>query len=424
GLDGDGDGSPGGTFQLHFRTSPSDIAPPAIQSVYPAISANNVELNPVISVAFDEWIGNPDTLETTITLENFATGNQEMTDLRYYPVTDRSVVNLFPQNQLLPQSVYIYRVGPGMADAFGNTVGIWRSFSFQTGSTVTVTETIDDYESGVTANWWEPAQSGSSTGFIPDSTGRFVNNEITNLLTGSAAALEIRYGWVEDASAWLIREYLGSGDPRGVTFTGQDILQCYVFGDGSGNQFRFAVDDHLPASGAAYHEVSPWFTVDWIGWKRIRWNMATDGTGSWLGDGTLDGNLQIDSIQLTHVANQPQFGRILFDDLSIVSDEELQTAVDPALPVAFTLLQNYPNPFNPETVIQYRLVESGKISLTIYNLRGQVIRHLISGFQSAGSHGVMWNGRDDQNRPVSAGTYIYRLTSQERSVSRKMVLLK
>ncbi|NOZ75568.1 MAG: T9SS type A sorting domain-containing protein [FCB group bacterium] len=424
-FDGDGDGVPGGTFILQFRTSPSDIDPPEIQSVYPAISSNNVELNPIISVTFDEPIGNPDTLVTTITLENFTTSEQEMTDLRYYSVADRSVVNLVPQNQLLPQSVYIYRVGPGMADAFGNTVGIWRSFSFQTGSAVAVTEIIDDFESGITSNWWEPAQSGSSTGFVPDSTGRFVSTEITNLVTESSSALEIRYGWVEDASDWLIREYLGSGDPRGVTFTGQDILQCYVFGDGSGNQFRFAVDDHLPASDASYHEVSPWFTVDWIGWKRIRWNMATDGTGTWLGDGILDGNLRIDSIQLTHVANQPQFGRIIFDDLTIVTDEVLAVKNEiPLQPTEFSLSQNVPNPFNPDTRIEYTLKKAGLISLTIYNLRGQAVRHLVSASQSAGKYKITWNGRDDWGRSVSTGTYIYRLETGERSVSRKMALVK
>jgi len=153
-LDGDGDGLPGGSFVLHFRTSPSDIAPPQIQVVYPAVSSSGVELDPIVSIRFDEIIGNTDSLESIIYLENFSLSEPALTRLRAYSVGDETVVNLFPQDRLDPLSVYVYRVAPGIMDQFGNTMGIWHSFSFQTGTTVAVTQSIDNFESGVTSHWW------------------------------------------------------------------------------------------------------------------------------------------------------------------------------------------------------------------------------------------------------------------------------
>ena len=423
-FDGDSDGIPGGEFQLHFRTSPSDIFPPEIQSVYPSMSSNNIEINPIVRVTFDEVIGNPDTLFSTIYVQNFSSGEIVGTQLGYYIVNNQTVVNLFPDDVLNPGSIYITRVSPGISDRFGNSMGIWHSFSFSTGSTTPVINLIDDFESGLTSNWWTPSQSGSSVGYIADSTDMSANTEIVNLLTGSTTSMDVRYGWDENAPEWLLREYLGGGLPRGMTFTGNDILQCYVFGDGSGNQFRFAVDDHLPSTAAEYHEVSPWITVDWIGWKRVRWNMATDGTGTWLGDGNLDGNLRIDSIQLTHVPGQPSTGHFIFDDLSIVSDEEMNTENNSEIPNQFSLSQNYPNPFNPVTTIQYSANKESTIRLIIYNVRGQQVRKLVSGLISAGNHSATWDGRDDYGSLVSTGTYIYRLEKDGKSISRKLVFIK
>jgi hypothetical protein len=158
--------------------------------------------------------------------------------------------------------------------------------------------------------------------------------------------MQITYGWDTSAGSWLIREYLSDGPPYQVLFDSGYILQVYVFGDGSGNQLRFAVDDNVPVVSASNHEVSPWYTIDWIGWRQVSWDMTNDGTGTWLGDGKLDGTLRFDSIQFTYSPGSATTGTIYFDDLRLLK----KTAVgveEPvaALPSVFALHQNYPNPF-------------------------------------------------------------------------------
>ena len=94
-------------------------------------------------------------------------------------------------------------------------------------------------------------------------------------------------------------------------------------------------------------------------------------------------------------------------------------AHDNIVPVANYLSQNYPNPFNPETVIEYTLSNRSKVSLNIYNLRGQEIARLVNEQQEAGSHKVTWDASN-----VSSGIYFYRLQAGDFVQTRKMVLLK
>ena len=85
---------------------------------------------------------------------------------------------------------------------------------------------------------------------------------------------------------------------------------------------------------------------------------------------------------------------------------------------------NYPNPFNPETMINFNLTVSGKVNLEIFNIRGQKIRVLIDELMPAGSHEILWNGRNEYDSEVASGVYFYRLQAGGESVTRRMVLLK
>lgn len=96
----------------------------------------------------------------------------------------------------------------------------------------------------------------------------------------------------------------------------------------------------------------------------------------------------------------------------------------PELPAGIELLQNYPNPFNPETVIRYRLRSASRVKLTVYNALGQAVRTLVNEKQPPGEHEVQWDGRDDENRPVSSGMYLYHLSAGDFAQTRKMILLR
>jgi len=102
--------------------------------------------------------------------------------------------------------------------------------------------------------------------------------------------------------------------------------------------------------------------------------------------------------------------------------------VDLELPNAFSLDQNYPNPFNPTTTITFEIPgEAGKkqhVKLTVYDLRGKHVKTLIDSELEPGSHTVVWDGRAEQGSTVSSGIYIYSITSNNTSYSRKMVMIK
>ncbi|MDD4157495.1 MAG: T9SS type A sorting domain-containing protein, partial [Candidatus Cloacimonetes bacterium] len=88
------------------------------------------------------------------------------------------------------------------------------------------------------------------------------------------------------------------------------------------------------------------------------------------------------------------------------------------------LQQNYPNPFNPETNINFYLSKDDNIKLSIYNVKGQKVRDLYSGYKQAGKHTIVWDGKDSMNKSVSSGIYLYKLNTRYGSIQRKMTLIK
>ena len=96
-----------------------------------------------------------------------------------------------------------------------------------------------------------------------------------------------------------------------------------------------------------------------------------------------------------------------------------------ALPLANSLSQNYPNPFNPETTIPYALSSDAIVSLTIYNIAGQVVRKLVDGEAlAAGQYQAVWDGRSENGASVASGMYFYLLHAGDYVAKRKMVLLR
>ena len=86
--------------------------------------------------------------------------------------------------------------------------------------------------------------------------------------------------------------------------------------------------------------------------------------------------------------------------------------------------QNYPNPFNPVTTLRYDLSKNELVTITIYDLLGNVVNNLVNCNQSSGYKSVQWNGRNNQGQPVSAGVYLYSIEAGEFRQTKKMILLK
>lgn len=426
-LDGNKDGESGGDFTFSFKTEPQDLSPPEILAAYPPAGAVDIDETPVINIEFDELVDPASVSNNSILLEN-PDGNYLPGVLKQYTVGERSVLSFFPDAPLVLETRFVATLQPGIKDIFGNTIDTPQSSDFTTGNFRYDITSIDDFESGILTNWWVPQQSGTTTGIITDETSRGNNSQFINLGTGSSRSMRLSYGWDINANSWLIREYLATGAPRNVHFDDSYILQMYVFGDGSGNKFRFAVDDNVPASGAGNHEVSIWYTIDWVGWRLVSWDLTNDPPGDWIGDGSLDGTLRFDSIQLTHEPGAAETGRLYFDDLRVVRSVIVgieDTDMPNAVPQQYTLSQNFPNPFNPETSIQYTVpLKTQPVKLVVYDMLGRHIKTLANENKSPGTHAVRWDATNEQGITVGSGLYFYRIQIGEFSQVRKMMFVR
>ena len=103
--------------------------------------------------------------------------------------------------------------------------------------------------------------------------------------------------------------------------------------------------------------------------------------------------------------------------------------IPPAAPDRTALLTNFPNPFNPETWIPYQLAEPAEVTLTIYDVRGVVVRELKFGHQAAGfyesrSRAIHWDGRNMLGEKVATGVYFYTLKAGDYTATRKLLIRK
>ena len=98
----------------------------------------------------------------------------------------------------------------------------------------------------------------------------------------------------------------------------------------------------------------------------------------------------------------------------------LPTSVHQKEPIDYQIkLANYPNPFNPETKIDYTIPKSGKVKLEVFNIQGSLIKVLVDKTQNAGNYQVLFSGDN-----IPSGIYLYRLTTERSSITKKMVLIR
>lgn len=103
-----------------------------------------------------------------------------------------------------------------------------------------------------------------------------------------------------------------------------------------------------------------------------------------------------------------------FVTMSSVSNESLA-----GIPMNYDLYQNYPNPFNPNTQIRYALPEASIVRVEVYNSLGQQVAVLVDGHMNAGYHQLSFNATG-----LSSGVYLYKITTPNYSMTKKMLLMK
>ena len=140
---------------------------------------------------------------------------------------------------------------------------------------------------------------------------------------------------------------------------------------------------------------------------------ATRQQSYYLGDVNGDGHSEI--LLSNRTSNPVQFKVFTTKDGSDSIDDNVLTS-----PLQLTA---YPNPFTQQTALTYDLKEPGMIGLSVYNIKGQLVSNISSGFRGIGQHNEIWDGRDHAGRKLASGVYLLRLKLGEKFITSKKVTL-
>jgi hypothetical protein len=116
--------------------------------------------------------------------------------------------------------------------------------------------------------------------------------------------------------------------------------------------------------------------------------------------------------------------KMMIDDIEVAFEYDFVSDLDFIVTQKTFLGANYPNPFNPTTTIAFDLAAAGNVSLEVFNIRGQKVTTLVNDEFTAGLHMVNWDGVDSYGRSVSSGIYFYKMTTDDFTATRKMILMK
>ena len=98
------------------------------------------------------------------------------------------------------------------------------------------------------------------------------------------------------------------------------------------------------------------------------------------------------------------------------------------LPTITELSSIYPNPFNPSTTFSFSLKADSKVTINIFNIKGQKVKTLINKNLNSGYHNIVWNGKDDNGKNAPTGVYFSLFDAHDEigdyTITRKIILLK
>ena len=114
-----------------------------------------------------------------------------------------------------------------------------------------------------------------------------------------------------------------------------------------------------------------------------------------------------------------------FDKVAVITIPDNTNSVNNFVPIPeiFGLFQNEPNPVISSTRISFNLHETAHIELSVYNLKGQLVKKLYSGVTF--KHTVMWDGKDEQGRELENGVYLYKMNMNgQTNETKKLIIMK
>lgn len=286
-----------------------------------------------------------------------------------------------------------------------------------------------------------------------------LDNEIMGLFaTWDADSLYLGISYVINDSNNTMMLYLDAGNPGGCT----NFNSTQGYNGAYPKNMRFRPQDAIDFFIADYYHNTPSFyqitgntTVDLtkkVNGKRgplghdlelaVAWNdiyglgagkvipgvkikmvgLVAGGDNWGAGDSspdnpTVDGTKGPDSL-INLAAISPDANADGLPDPTIILDVQQNMPRHP-VPKSYNLYQNYPNPFNPVTKITYDLPEAARVKLVVFDMLGREVATLVNDYLWAGTHTVEFSGKN-----LASGVYIYKLTANKMTFSRKLILIK
>ena len=111
------------------------------------------------------------------------------------------------------------------------------------------------------------------------------------------------------------------------------------------------------------------------------------------------------------------------DYVRVYEQSEL-SSINEILPENFRIDKIYPNPFNPFVKLDYTIPNDGDVIINVYSLEGKLINRLKNEFQSKGLKSAIWNAKDMNGNPVSAGMYFFSLNFGNFNRTQKVLFIK
>jgi N-acetylmuramoyl-L-alanine amidase len=397
-LDGDNDGEEGGHYQLYVTTHRGDVTPPELITHWPSQYQYSHQTLPVIRLVFDEEIMEESVDENGFSLTPLGEKHHINGEIHHAVVKQQSVIHYFPTDALENNKSYKMHIAAGLKDMGGNTTENQAFlFSVEQESRINVT-LIDDFNDNITG-WWFPQESGSTSGIITGETTRLHEPDMAVLSQNSTGSMKLSYGWQEGADNYIRLHLPPNALQNKNKFSPKHTLQVYLFGDGSGNKFRFMIKD-----GQDEFEAGVWHTIDWKGWKLVSWDLTGEPSYPWVnGDGRLDGEyLILDGLHFRRGNNGDRQGTLYFDDLRyVVNEANTEDSVDGVI--------MYPNPAQNSLNIK---AEWNILRVRILNFQGEMIQQYF--FDN--------NSVNLDLRALDEGLYLIRVDGKQNGSAKKILI--
>jgi PKD repeat protein len=207
-----------------------------------------------------------------------------------------------------------------------------------------------------------------------------------------------------------------------------------VFGYADGSNYRYIQGDDVNdrwticerVAGTNYTRATFSRAISTATWYAVQVKAAADGNVTLTVGGVTVGSYKFSAVKTGLVGCGYNKANSDFDNFCVGSSVTSIVAMDDQafnrpepLPEAFELGQNYPNPFNPITTIKFNLPYATQVRLDIFNILGQRVETVVDEVLQAGPHSFTWDGGQ-----MASGIYLYRLTTDNFTSTRKMVLMK